>query len=278
MKMNKKIGNNENLILSYASGEMTKTPCFSVFLNSIKNVPNADLVFITHEMDNEIKEKILRKGFHIEEVKAGENYYIFRDRHQHFYNYLCKNGHNYKYVLITDSRDVVFQDSPFKWIEKNYSDLKNFVVLMAEGFKRQESGFACIEHFEFQRDVPLPHLKNDNSKLVCNAGITLGTSLDVKNFELLIFMSVMKTIGRCTDQAALNYLMHIVENDKNFKISLPCEDNLCLTGEGVRLGSVEPLFINKKLYNPKQDLYHIIHQWDRLDGLREDILAEYDLD
>lgn len=244
----------------------------------MRNVSSADLVFITHDMDKESRDNINDRGFFVNDVDAGENYYLFRDRHQHFYNYLCNHGHKYDCVLITDSRDVVFQLDPFEWVndfKQKKDQLDHFVVLVSEGFERQSSGFGCIEHFEFQRDVPMPHLKNDNHKLVCNAGVTIGSTQAMKSYELLMFMTVMKTIGRCTDQAALNYLLHIVENDRSFQISAPQDDTLCLTGEGVKMGSIEPIIFNGALYNPRNQPYYMIHQWDRLDGLREDILTQY---
>lgn len=263
----------KNLVISYASGAMLKNAAFQVFVNSFRYVTNADLVFVTHEMDDQSRSQLQEKDAIIYDVNAGENYYIFRDRHKHFYDYLCKNSDKYKYVLVTDSRDVVFQSNPFDWIENKLLDSdKEAVFITAEGFKRQQSGFACIEHFEFQRDVPLPYLQNDNDKMVCNAGVTLGTLNAVKNFELLMFMTAMKTIGRCTDQAALNFLLEIFKDDPVYNISQPTNDNLCLTGEGVRMGSVEPMLQDKKLYNPQNELYCMVHQWDRLDGLREDIL------
>jgi hypothetical protein len=275
----------ENLILTYASGEIFKSSTFWVFVNSIKNTQNADAVFLTHDMDLNSRKRIEDQGFEICDVPAGETCYLFRDRHLHFYNYLIKHAHKYKYVLITDSRDVVFQANPFDWIniwkkrlEKikgNNDFINDFVVFTSEGFKRTQSGFACIEHFEFQRDVPMPHLKNDNDKYVCNAGVTLGTSKAIQNFELLMFMTTMKTIGRCTDQAALNYILYFLENNNTYQISFPQHDNLCLTGEGVKIGCVEPVLEKGKLFNPNNELYFIIHQWDRLDGLREEILAQY---
>lgn len=268
----------KNLVISYASGPILTNEAFDVFVNSFRNVTNADLVFVTHDMNEQTRTRLQDRGAIIYDVSAGENYYIFRDRHKHFYDYLCKHHDDYKYVLVTDSRDVVFQANPFDWMEAfsaNALKENDVVVVTAEGFKRQESGFACIEHFEFQRDVPLPYLQNDNKQFVCNAGVTLGTMNGVKSFELLMFMVAMKTIGRCTDQAALNYMLEIFKIDPMYKISYPHSDNLCLTGEGVRMGSIEPILSNKKLYNPKNELYYMVHQWDRLDGLREDILDQY---
>lgn len=264
----------KNLVLTYASEPATSSETFWVFINSLKNIPNKDLVIVTHDLQQNNLEKLLNKEAIIYSVEAGEMYYLFRDRHLHFYNYLKDNGHKYDQVLVCDSRDVVFQSNPFEW-SKAKTNKEYFVALTAEGFNRSESGFACIEHFEFQRDVPMPHLKNDNSQPVINAGVAIGTSRAIKNFEFLMFVTIMKTIGRCTDQAALNYLMHFLGNDDQYLVSFPQDDYLCLTGEGIKIGKVEPVLSNGQLINPKGELYCMIHQWDRINYLREEILAQY---
>ena len=264
----------KNLIITYASEPATSSETFWVFINSLNNINNKDLLIVTHDIKDCNLKKLEEKNAIIKQVEAGEMYYLFRDRHLHFYDYLSKNGGAYDQVLVCDSRDVVFQDDPFVWTKKNISE-KDFVVLTAEGFKRFESGFACIEHFEFQRDVPRPHLKENNDKWVCNAGVAIGNSRSIQDFEFLLFITIMKTIGRCTDQAALNYLMYFLEEDKKFKVSLPQKESLCLTGEGIKLGSVEPILENGKLYCPNGEAYCMIHQWDRINYLKEEILAQY---
>lgn len=264
----------KNLILTYASEPVTSQETFWVFVNSLDNIQNKELVVITHDIQEKNLKKLETKNIKVQHIEAGEMYYLFRDRHLHFYQYLNKYGSEYEQVLICDSRDIVFQQDPFLWTKNNVNQ-KEFVVLTAEGFKRSESGFACIEHFEFQRDVPRPHLKENNDKWVCNAGVAIGTCRSIQDFEFLLFVTIMKTIGRCTDQAALNYLMYFLEEDKKFKISLPQNESLCLTGEGVKLGSVEPLLENGKLFSPNKEVYCMIHQWDRLNHLKEEILAQY---
>ncbi len=276
------------LILTYGSGNAIESPTFWVFVNSfIKHIPNADLVVLTHDMNPVVRTKLENRGVTIVDVPAGEMYYLYRDRHLHFWKYLNEHGHKYEHVLITDSRDVVFQANPFDWIDvwkDRFKDIKgnkdflnHFVVVMSEGFKRSQCGFACIEHFEFQRDVPTPHLKEDNDRWVCNAGVTLGTPRAIQDFEMLMFSVTMKTMGRCTDQATLNYLMYILDNDDAYHIAHPHLDNLCLTGEGVKSGKVTSVLSDGKLYNPKDQLYYIVHQWDRLEGTRDEIVKLYDV-
>jgi hypothetical protein len=276
----------ENLILTYASGEpIFKDETFWVYVRSLRNIPNADPVMLTHDMPEEVRNKLEDHEVTVVDIPAKDMHFLYRDRHLSFWNYLNDHGHKYQYVLISDCRDVMFQANPFDWIAewrlrydhiKGYKGfLNHFVVLIAEGFKMSQSGFACIEHFEFQRDVPMPYLKEDRNRWVVNGGTMLGTSRALQDFEFLVWVTTMKTIGRCTDQATINWLMYYLEHDDMYQVSFPQHDNLCLTGEGVKEGAVEPILENGKLLSPQGKLYYMIHQWDRLDGLREEILAQY---
>jgi hypothetical protein len=188
---------------------------------------------------------------------------------------------------------VIFQSSPFVWVEKwrkryenvegNKSFLDHFVILTSEGFRTSRSGFACVDNFEFQRDVPKECMKDIGDKFVVNGGVSLGTWRALMDYHLLLWATMLKSRGRCTDQAAINYLMATLENDETYSISFPQHDWLCLTGEGVKEGVVEP---NAKelgmgfddnlgiLKNPKGEPYCMIHQWDRLPhNLKNPLLA-----
>lgn len=275
-----------NLVLTYASGNGFFTETFWIFVQSFqRHVPDSDLVILTHEMDDFIESRLAEFDVEVVRIPATEMHFLYRDRHLSFWRYLNDHGHKYRYVLTTDCRDVLFQANPFDWVGEwltRFKDIKgrtdfltHFVILVSEGFKMSQSGFACIEQFEFERDVPRPYLQTDKERRVCNAGTVLGTPRAMQDFEFLMWTVTMKTIGRCTDQATLNWLMHYLDDDETYNMTHPQHDNLCLTGEGVKEGSVEPILKDGKLFNPRDQLYHLIHQWDRLDYLREDILAQY---
>ena len=276
----------ENLAMTFASGEqLFRDPNFWVYINSFNNVPDADLVILTNNIPSDARERLLDLEVEVVDVTIAEIHYIYRDRHLCFWEYLNDHGHKYKYVLVTDCRDVVFQSNPFAWVEDwksrhanikgNKSFLDHFVIMTAEGHKMTQSGFACIEHFEFERDVPRPFLKENKDRYVVNGGTFMGTPLAMMNWHFLVWMTQMKTIGRCTDQATVNWLMYYLEEDATYSVSMPQHDWLCLTGEGVKEGAVEPLLQGGCLLNPKGSKYRFVHQWDRLDGFREEVLAQY---
>jgi len=269
----------ENLVLTYAGGnEFLQQESFWVYVNTLSVIPDSDKVIITHEMPDLVRDRLLEKGFIIEDVPLIKYPYLLRDRHLAFWEYLNEHGHKYKYVAICDSKDVLFQRSPFHWIEEwkhrfdevqgNKAFLSNFVILTSEGFRQSQSGFARIEDFEFQRDVPPQFFKEDSDRWVVNGGVTLGTPQALQNHEFLIWSVAMKTIGRCTDQATLNYLMNFLEEDATYSISQPTNDTLCLHGEGVKEGFVKEPTINNGVFESSYlgVPYCIVHQWDRLNG------------
>jgi len=276
----------ENLLLTYASGEaLFNAVTFWVYVKSLRNVPNSDCVMLTHDMPDEVRERLTDSGVEVVDFPAENILYVLRDRHLAYWTYLNEHGHKYRYVFASDCKDVMFQKSPFDWAEEwksrydNISGpkkfLDHFVILVSEGFKMPRSGFACIENFEFERDVQLPFLKKDRDRWVVNGGTMLGTPKALQDFFFLVWITTMKSIGRITDQGTLNWLLHYLDKDETYSICQPQHDNLCLIGEGVKEGVVEPVLTDGILNNPQGKPYCALHQWERMDGLREDILAQY---
>jgi len=276
----------ENLLLTYASGaSLFETDTFWVYVRSLRNVPNADYIMLTHDMPETVRERLLSAGVEVVDFPPEKVLYVLRERHLAYWEYLNDHGHKYRYVVASDCKDVMFQKSPFDWAENwklRYDHisgpkkfLNHFVILISEGFKIPRSGFACIEHFEFERDVQLPFLKKDKDRWVVNGGTMLGTPKAMQDLFFLIWITTMKSIGRISDQATLNWLLYYLDQDETYSVCHPQHDNLCLVGEGIKEGVVKPVLKDGVLYNPKLQPYCILHQWERLDHLRKDILAQY---
>lgn len=279
---------NDNLIMTYASGKkfFEENEIFWVYVESFKrNLQNTDCVMLTHDMPQDVRNRLEDYGVIVEDFPEEKMMYIYRDRHLAFWNYLNNHGHKYRYIFVSDCKDVMFQSSPFDWADQwktRFNDIKgnkdflnHFVILVSEGFKSSRCGFSRIEHFEFERDVQLPFLQKDTDRWVVNGGTMMGTPKALQEFHFLIWITTMKSIGRITDQATLNWLLYHIDQDDTYSISHPQHDNLCLTGEGIKEGGVEPILIGGKLYNPKKQLYCVLHQWERLDHLKETILSQY---
>jgi hypothetical protein len=273
-----------NLAITYAAGEtFFDNPDFWIYLESLCKIPDTTKIVITHEMSDEVCQRIRDMHVNVHRVDPKKMKYIARDRHLATWDFLLDHGHKYKYVMITDSRDVYFQSSPFKWIEDwksrfggvhgDLGFLKHFIILTSEGFNISASGWNCIEQFEFQRDVPEDFRQEDRKREVVNGGVILGTPRAVQHHLYLMWAVTLKTAGTITDQATLNWMYHHLQEDDTYCLSNPHRDWLCITGEGIKEGHVDmPLVKDGMWCNPHLDgnpPYCIIHQWDRVEEMKK---------
>jgi hypothetical protein len=281
-----------NLAITYAAGEtFFDKPDFWLYLESLCQIPDTTKVVITHDMSEEVFQRIRDMHVNVHKVSSEKMKFISRDRHLATWDFLLDHGHKYKYVMITDSRDVYFQSSPFEWIEQWKSRfgnvhgdrgfLEHFIILTSEGFNISASGFNCIEQFEFQRDVPDSFKQEDRKRDVVNGGVLLGTPRAIQHHLYLMWVTTLKSIGTITDQAALNWMYHHLQEDDTYNLSDPKRDWLCVTGEGIKEGHVEmPLLKDGKWCNPYLDdssPYCIIHQWDRVECIKEWLYSQKNL-
>lgn len=244
-----------NLFLTFGSGEaIFLDPCFWVYVRSATQFIG-DKVILTDGIPKTIRVELEEIGFQVVIVPRITS--LLRDRHFAYWKYLQKNF-NYRHVLVSDCRDVLFQKNPFDW--PNFDD--EFVLLTSEGFHLSRSGFACIDNFEFQRNIPALYHIDTKTEWVINGGISLGTPLALTNFHFLVWVAMTKSIGRCTDQSAYNWLLAHLKNNLHYKVSFPDAD-FCLTGESVREGIISPVF-DDMVKTPNGLPYHIVHQFDRL--------------
>ena len=275
---------NRNLILSWASGEeFCKLDTFQVFCKSLSAVA-ADKVFFTTSMPDDVADDLESQGIKVLEAPKDQIEYFSRDRYLIYREYLLSYGHKYDYVLTADSKDVIFQQNPFDWIELwkarfdniqgDHSFLNNFVIFVSEGMKVEQSPWNLIEQFEFQHDVRPTFRKEPRGRWVLNSGIYLGTPDALKNYFMLLWSVHMKTIGPCTEQACLNYLYHFLEEDETYSVTQPWNDTFCLTGEAVKHGHVKPILKDGFLQISDTNPYFLLHQWERTE-FKDDLLAHW---
>ena len=226
----------KNAVFTWASGtEFCQSEGFQVFLKSL-DVVDADVVFFTHDMPQDVENQILEKSclekdFIIQPVNPHEVGYPIGDRHLHYWRFLNECD-DYDYILHVDCRDVVFQRDPFTWRTGLFC--RPIVLLTDEGMPPSANGFHLIEQFEFQKDIPKQFRKDPRANGVLNGGVAMGTCKEMKNHFFLIWSVSVKMSPKVTDQATLNYLQHFLREDPVYRITGPKDEDFCLTGEGLR--------------------------------------------
>lgn len=237
----------KNLILTTLSDsrfkDFSSRPEVDVFLDSVKRVPNADLLVISD---------VLNRPLPYMPCPISEN--IMIDRWLFFYQILCSAS--YSHVLITDSRDVYFQDNPFKYATEQ-------VILSGEGVPHKESEWNTA----FQkRNLESLELSFDIADWpVVNGGIVLGPVRKVRDYCLLVYTNARKNITD-TDQPVIGLLWNtLLRHNPDFALAEPGTSALCVTGDTLKEQKLAaPIFFEKGIVlNSSRVPYALFHQWDR---------------
>ena len=103
-----------NLILSTAAGYNWGQ--LEIFVKSLRKIFREKVILVLNNPNTDLVNKL--KDFNIDfldtKIVPSDSY---QSRYQHYYNYL-KNNNIFEQVLLTDSRDVFFQDNPFNFFYK----------------------------------------------------------------------------------------------------------------------------------------------------------------
>lgn len=260
-----------DLYLTWASNcNEANFPEYLVYFKSLKKFKNtADAVCLTNALEDRYRGE-LKQFCHVVQSETKIEW-IVRDRFLAFWEYLCKHP-EYNYVVLTDSRDVVFQGDPLRYmrgVSHRYQ-----LALTSEGFSHRQSEFNLIDQFEHQRSVRgFDH--NYFDWPVVNGGVILGTLAAVKNFCLMVWSNTVRSVSG-TDQAAINYLYQYLKRDSECFLADPHTSVLSITGEAVKhqLLQFSPVYQNNSLCTTQGDPYLIFHQWDRTE-FKESILRQY---
>jgi hypothetical protein len=183
----------KDLVLTWIAGdEFSRSPYVKVFVKSLKRIENADIVCFTHRMPEEIRTWLKEESITVRTAPSTAVQQMARDRYLIYWDYLLDCGHRYRYVLSSDSKDVLVQKNPFDWVEgwkKRFDKiqgrkdfLNHFVILVSEGMQMKHSTWNRHEQVEFQRDVFPPFMVNKGESWVLNSGVHLGTPNAIKDY------------------------------------------------------------------------------------------------
>lgn len=205
------------------------------------------------------------------------------ERFFYIHNYLNTTKEKYRYVITTDTRDVVFKRNPSFWLENN---LTNKIVCSSEGLKYKDEPWG--NQNLLQAFGPFFH-NTLKEELIYNVGTIAGKFEYVKDLLLMIFqMSINRPIP-IVDQAVFNFLINQqpykdvvlkTSNKDAWAVQLGTSIHAIKSGKG-DLGmmcSQNPteLITYQMKYTDEQpnidDLDStIIHQYDRVNGFKEKI-------
>lgn len=273
------------------------------WVNSIKKSGfQGDIVLVATNISKATIEKLIAEGVKLSlygkqnengDFVAHSNGAPHVERFFYMWNFLNSMQDRYRYVISTDTRDVIFQKDPVKWIDDNL--FSHFLVASSEGMRYKNETWGNQNLY----DAFGPFFHNIyKESTIFNVGTIAGHYDYVTSLMFMIFqMSINRPIP-IVDQAVYNVLLNVT----------PWADDTMLTtnkhGWAIQLGTTLPavkagkgdlgaMFKNdpdkyERIYEDHQpiiedgivknvngDFFTIVHQYDRVPELKEQIEKIY---
>ena len=202
-------------------------------------------------------------------VSVTDSYTLVHNvRFFHTYQLLSDNIDKYKYVFITDVRDVYLQGDPIKWLDNNLGD--KALTFVSEGLTFENEPWGkntFLKNFGpyFYRDV--------QNETIYNVGVLGGYAKAVKDFAL--FNYLLGIGHQVADQVGMNLMLktiwfNLVKKTKSEEgLAIHCgtfmdktkPDNL------KNLNEPQPYIKDGKVYTHDGKEYIFVHQYDRIPEL-----------
>lgn len=228
-------------------------------------------ILLVWNLASNVREKLQEYGFELVDVPQGlpggdwhvshKNFYEYRDKLA--YEFLRDRGHEFRYVLWMDIRDLVFQSDPSVWMDKNLGD-KKLVIATESYFIKNES---CNDNW-----IKAIFGQEDYKRLREHEALNGGTFAGTPEVLAEIFKRTCEIASRTNEiaeQAALNF----IARESDFK------DITCVPRLSEGFAVIGYCFGNLKMnvwLDPKPDLrngvlypqggaepFCIVHQYDR---------------
>ena len=259
------------------------------WINSINESGfTGDKVMILMNCDKETVSKVSDAGFDIigfgqdtkNNLVYNSNMMVHVERFYHIYQHL-KNK-DYRYVITTDVKDVIFQKNPSEWLEKTLGDNLD-LIFSSESMKYKDEPWGDQNLRETFGTQIYEDFK-DNT--IYNVGVLAGRGYAMKDLMMNIFASCLGRPIKICDQSTFNFLISQHPYLKTSKYAQSEDGWACqlgTTADPSKLEQFKPFLLepSPKLEGDKVVTstgieYTIVHQYDRVPEWRKVIEEKYD--
>ena len=247
-----------------------------------------DKVLILMNCDKDTVKKISDSGFSIiafnQDINGNLTYesqmMVHVERFYHIYQLLKDN--EYRYVITTDVKDVVFQRNPSKWLEENLAEGVEDLVFSSESMRYKDEPWGNQNLLETFGPQIYEDFKNHT---IFNVGVLAGHGFAMKDLCMNIFASCVHRPIKICDQSTFNFLIsqHPYLSTSMYTKS---EDGwacqLGTTADPSKIEQFRPFLLEP---SPKVDgdkvvtsegiEYTIVHQYDRVPEWKKIIEEKY---
>lgn len=262
-------------------------PKLKYWINSInKSGFKGHKVMILMNCDIDTAKKISDAGFEIigfsqdenKNLKYSSSIPVHVERFIHIYNYL--KDKDFRYVITTDVKDVIFQKNPIPRMEQ---ELQNHSLMFAsESMIYKDEPWGNQNLLETFGPFVYENFKNNE---IYNVGVLAGRGYAIRDLCLNIFLSAINRPIPICDQSTFNVMISqhpYLHTSKYMKSEDGWAAQLGTTADPSKIEQFRPLLLEKepimksgKVCTSTGKEFTIVHQYDRVPYWREVIEGIY---
>ena len=219
------------------------------------------------------------------------------ERFIYIYDYLKNHLDDYRFAIVTDTRDVIFQSDPGEWLNEHV-DLFKSLVVSSEGLAYKHEPWGDKNMLDTFGKYIYDDLKDN---LIYNVGTIAGSIHEVSDLLLLLFQLSINRPIPIVDQAVYNFILSLgqfkyetlhTNNTSGWAVQLgtslaAIESGAGDIGQMVHVNKdmlqdykdvyqdVQPVINEHEVSTPDGNKYCIVHQWDRIPELKQKIEKYY---
>ncbi len=247
-------------------------PVLKPWIRSIKQTGfTGDICLIALDAETALLEQIRGEGVMVVPMRTGPNSPKVIERFLHVFDFLQKQEGKYRFVVFADVSDLVFQQNPIPWLEKN---------LIPSGKKLVAAGERIlVEHEEWNANEVRKNFGDyfynivKHKEVQCG-GVIAGYADYVRDMCLMVFEMCVRVPYFGADQAAYIILMSIepwwsvtlhqtLADAWVLNAQVTSQPDMCDTYEPYLLES-RPTFDGSTVRNADGKPFAIVHQYDRI--------------
>lgn len=274
---------NQDLIIGCSTNYTWDT--IKYWVNSVNSCGfTGDKVLIMMNADKYTMDKVVEAGFSVigfNQDDGGNLVYesplkVHVERFLHIFNHL--NKIDYRYVVTTDVKDVIFQRNPIDYLEQHLTPYSpEQLVFSSESMIYKDEPWGKQNLLETFGEYMYEYFKNNE---IFNVGVLGGRGYAMKDLAINIFLSSINKPIPIVDQSTFNVLVSM-EPYKSTSIYNTSEDGwACQLGTTADPSKIEefrpkllepsPKFVDGKVYTSNGfKEYYIVHQYDRTEWKAE---------
>ena len=247
-----------------------------------------DKVLILMNCDKDTVQKVTDAGFSIiafgQDGQGNLTYQsqlmVHVERFIHIYKLLKDN--DYRFVITTDVKDVIFQKNPVEWLKENLSQQED-LVFSSESMKYKDEPWGRENLTQCYGQGIYEDFKNNT---IFNVGVLAGYGYAMKDLVLQLFLNCINRPIPIVDQAVFNVMIsrHPYLSSSRYTAS---EDGwvcqLGTTADPSKIESFRPYLLepspkleDDKVLTSTGKEFIIVHQYDRVPEWKKVIEAKYD--